>query len=194
MNTWIIAACIAFAITFALMLYYNRVFWFKLAAVTLLFIIANMIYFSFDSIKGWPSSERITKGELIFVSIIEPNETYPGAIYVYVKVDANESHWYDKFVNYIYWDNNAPRSYYLPYTKQTSKEMREATEAMKKGYIVEITGESADTQGNGTDPTNADNSNGGDQNQPDGGDTENYKVPHLKLIDPRDRTGKVQQP
>ena len=68
--------------------------------------------------------------------------------------------------------------------------MREAKEAMEKGYIVEIEGESAEKQSNGEgEPT--ENANGGEL--PDGGDSENYKVPHLKLVDPRERSGKVQQ-
>lgn len=192
MNTWIIAASIAFAFTFALMLYHNKMFWFKPAAVTLLFIIANMVYFSFDSIKGWPTSEKITKGYLVFATIVEPSGSYPGAIYLYVDVDESDLHWYDKFVNYVYWDDNAPRSFYLPYSEKTSKDMRQATEAMKNGYIVEITGDSAEAQGDGQDATNVDNGNGG-ESQPDGGSAQDYKVPHLKLIDPRERSGKVKQ-
>ena len=193
MNAWIIATGIAFAVSFAIMLYYNKVFWFKLSTVTLLFAMANMIYFSFDSMKGWPSDQKIAKGELIFVHIVEPTETYKGAIYVYVREEMTEREWYDKYISYFYWDGNAPRSYFIPYTKRTSKEMREAKDAMEKGYIVEITGESAETQGNGQDNTDANNSNGTDTYQPDAGINENYKVPHLKLIDPRERSGKAQQ-
>ncbi len=192
MNAYIIAAGILFALSFAFMIYYNKSFWLKLSTITLLFAIVNMIYFSFDSIKGWPSNEKITKGQLVFVEIVEPTETYKGAIYLYVRIEIEEQPGYSKYINYFYWDEYAPRSYYIPFTEQSSKTMREAKEAMEKGYIVEIEGESAQTDGNGKgEPSDEPNANGGEM--PDGGDSEDYNVPHLKLVDPRERSGKVQQ-
>ena len=190
MNAYIITVGILFALSFAFMIYYSKVFWFKLSTITLLFAIVNMIYFSFDSMKGWPSHDAITKGQLVYIEIVEPSETYNGAIYLYVRIDQEDQNWYSKYINYFYWDELAPRSYYIPFTEKSSKTMREAKDAMEKGYIVEIEGESAETQSSGEGkPT--ENANGGEL--PDGGDSENYKVPHLKLVDPRERSGKVQQ-
>lgn len=190
MNAYIIAAGVLFALSFAFMIYYNRIFWFKISTITLLFAIVNMIYFSFDSMKGWPSHDKITKGQLVFIEIIEPTETYNGAIYLYVRIELEEQPWYSKYINYLYWDEYAPRSYYIPFTEQSSNTMREAKEAMEKGYIVEIEGESAKTDSNGEgEPT--DGNNGGEL--PDGGESDDYEVPHLKLVDPRERSGKVQQ-
>ncbi len=191
MNAYILTASILFALSFAFMIYYNKSFWFKISTITLLFAIVNMIYFSFDSLKGWPSHEKITKGQLVYVEIVEPTETYDGAIYVYVRVEPKEHSWYSKYVNYIYWDSLAPRSYYIPYTTQSSSKMREAKEAMEKGYIVEIGEESTGSNGEGESSSDAEEGNGGEL--PDGGDSENYRVPHLKLVDPRERSGKVQQ-
>jgi len=190
MNAYILTAGILFALSFAFMIYYSKVFWFKLTTVTLLFAIVNMIYFSFDSLKGWPSHDKIEKGQLVYVEIVEPTQTYDGAIYLYVRHQLAENNWYDKYINYYYWDIFAPRSYYIPYTEQSGKSMREAKEAMEKGFIVEINGESAGVEGNG-DASTSDDGNGGER--PDGGDSENYRVPHLKLVDPRERSGKVQQ-
>lgn len=192
MNLYIIAACIAFAISFAVMLYYNKVFWYKIATITILFAIANMVYFSLDSVKGWPSHDKIHKGELVFVQVVEPGEGYPGAIYLLVRVDPTETSWYSPYINYVYWDNQAPRSYYIPYTEKTAKEMRDAQQAMEQGYIVEINGDSASEEsGNQNGEPNANGKDGG--SSPEGGDSTNYEVPHLKLIDPRERSGKVQQ-
>lgn len=192
MNAYILTAGILFALSFAFMIYYNKSFWLKLSTITLLFGIVNMIYFSFDSMKGWPSHDKISKGQLVYVDIVEPTETYKGAIYVYVRLEKKEQSWYSKYLHYVYWDIMGPRSYYIPYTKQTSTSMREAKEAMEKGYIVEIEGESAQTDSNGEgEPSNDPNANGGER--PDGGDSEDYNVPHLKLVDPRERSGKVQQ-
>lgn len=191
MNAYILTASILFAVSFAFMIYYSRVFWFKLSTITLLFAIVNMIYFSFDTIKGWPSDDKIPKGQLVFVEIVEPTENYTGAIYVYVRHELKVSTWYSKYLSYIYWDNMAPRSYYIPYTNQSSKSMREAKEAMENGFIVEIEGESADAQSNGDGEATGEEGNGGER--PDGGESENYNVPHLKLIDPRERSGKAQQ-
>jgi hypothetical protein len=68
--------------------------------------------------------------------------------------------------------------------------MREAKEAMEKGYIVEVQGESAEAESDSKgEPT--DGNNGGEL--PDGGESDDYEVPHLKLVDPRERSGKVQQ-
>lgn len=191
MNAYILTASILFAVSFAFMIYYSKVFWFKLSTITLLFAIVNMIYFSFDTIKGWPSDDKIPKGQLVFVEIVEPTETYTGAIYVYVRHESKASIWYNKYLSYIYWDNMAPRSYYIPYTNQSSKSMREAKEAMENGFIVEIEGESAEAQSDGDGEATGEEGNGGER--PDGGESENYNVPHLKLIDPRERNGKVQQ-
>lgn len=192
MNLYIIAVCIAFSISFALTLYYSRIFWFKIVTVTLLFAIANMVYFSLDSVKGWPSHDKITKGLLVFVQVVEPGDGYPGAIYLYVQPELEENNWYAPYINYVYWDSLAPRSYYIPYTEKTAKEMREAVEAMAQGYIVEVDGETATADnGNENGDPSSDNSNGGQT--PEGGDAENYLVPHLKLIDPRERSGKAQQ-
>lgn len=191
MNAYIIAASILFALSFAFMIYYSKIFWFKILTITLLFVIVNMLYFSFDSVKGWPSHEKITKGQLVYVEIVEPSETYDGAIYVYVRIEPKEHSWYDKYIDYIYWDSFAPRSYYIPYTPQSSSKIREAREAMEKGYIVEIEGDSAESSGEGDSQESSEEGNGTER--PDGGDSENYRVPHLKLVDPRERSGKVQQ-
>ena len=193
MNLWIIAACLAFAISFAMMLYFNKVFWYKLLTVTLTFVIANMVYFSLDSVKGWPSHQKITKGQLVFVSILEPVDSYPGAIYVYVIAEPVQSKWYDEFVKYVYWDQNAPRSYYIKYTKQSSEQMRAAQQAMEQGYIVEISGDSAEAQnGDAGDNNNNGNAKEGASYQQDGNQVD-YDVPHLQLVDPRTRSGKVKQ-
>lgn len=189
MNAYIVTAGILFALSFAFMIYYNKSFWLKLSTITLLFAIVNMIYFSFDTLKGWPSHDKITKGQLVYVDIVEPTETYPGAIYVYVRINETKHTWYDKYINYFYWDSMAPRSYYIKYTKQTSASMREAKEAMEQGFIVEIEGESAQSNGNGQ--AEGEQGNGGEL--PDGGESEDYNVPHLKLVDPREKSGKVQQ-
>ena len=191
MSAYIITAGILFALSFAFMIYYNKSFWFKISTITLLFAIVNMIYFSFDSLKGWPSHDKITKGQLVYVDIVEPTKTYSGAIYVYVRIEPHDQAWYEKYISYSYWDSLAPRSYYIPYTEKSSKSMREAKEAMENGYIVEIEGESAETQNEGNGEAASEDGNGGER--PDGGDSENYKVPHLKLVDPRERSGKVQQ-
>lgn len=192
MNLWIIAACIGFAISFATMLYFSKVFWFKITTVTLTFVIANMVYFSLDSVKGWPSHQRINKGELVFVTIVEPVDDYPGAIYVYVRSETSEPHWYDKVVKYLYWDSNAPRSYYIKYTKQSSEQMREAQEAMEKGYIVEINGESAEAQGGEGEEADEGDPKNSTSFQQDKNQVDN-DVPHIDLIDPRTRSGKVRQ-
>lgn len=191
MNAYILTTSIVFALSFAFMIYFNKTFWLKLLTITLLFAIVNMMYFSFDTLKGWPSHDKITKGQLVHVEIVEPTETYPGAIYVSVRVEQEEQYWYSKYVNFIYWDSMAPRSYYIPFTEQSSSKMREAKEAMEKGFIVEIEGESAKTESNGNGKAPSEEGNGGEL--PDGGDSENYRVPHLKLVDPRERSGKVQQ-
>jgi hypothetical protein len=185
MNVYIIVLAVLFAINFALMVYYNKLFWLKISTVTILFIIVNMLYFSFDSIKGWPSSDTVKKGQLVFVEVLEPNGSYPGAVYLYVKLDNSETVWYNKYISYNYWDSNAPRSFYLPYTDETGKKMREAKDAIEKGYIVEISESGIETEQNSE---GEDNGNGTEQGTPS--DSANINVPHLKLVDPRERSGK----
>ena len=108
------------------------------------------LYHSFHNFMGWPTEETInTKySQLIWFQIKEPSKVsnHPGAIYLWVR-EIPESEKVEGFtlkqlsdpmVWFIYPDENVPRAYKIPYTKEAHKKLRESVEARKKGIITYV--------------------------------------------------------
>lgn len=127
----IIALCTA-GMT-ALAFYYNN--WIKFFVIVLVVILANMIYFTFDGVKGWPAIEnKEVKGVLATVIIINPSEMSKGAIIISL-FPTEEKTWYE----YEY-PNYAPKTFYLEYSNDRAAEFEKAKEAMMEGKEVRING------------------------------------------------------
>ena len=133
----------------AIAFYYNN--WIKFFVVALVVIMANMIYFTFDGVKGWPAVEhREVKGTLASVIIINPSEMSEGAIIISL-FPTDEKKWYE----YEY-PNYAPKTYYLEYSNDRAAEFEKAREAMMQGNEVRINGipelnSDEGSEGNGTE-------------------------------------------
>lgn len=114
--------------------YFNKR-WMKFVAMVVLTIIANTIYFSLDGVKGWPAEEpREVKGVVASIVILNPSESFEGAIYVGVFL-SDDKKWYE----YGY-PRLAPKTYYIKYSNNRAAQFEKAKKAMQEGREVRING------------------------------------------------------
>lgn len=192
---YLVAAFIFFSIVYAVQLYYSKSFLLKIFVITIVFGLSSVIYFSFETYKGWPTDQKVADGILSGAMVIEPNESDPGAIYLWVVSEQKEASFIDSILTYRPKSAITPRAFQLPYSKKFANAVQNALEQMKKGYAVEISNIDEQNKGNG-DSNNNGNGNGDNNGLNstdnsgtggiggDGNDTE-YNVPHLSLVDPR---------
>ena len=118
----------------AISLYWNN-FHTKFASIALFIILANAVYFSLDGVKGWPAEEpREVKGTIASIVIVNPSESFEGAIYVGVFL-SEENEWYE----YDY-PRISPKTFYVKYSNNRAAEFEKAKQAMKEGKEVRIDG------------------------------------------------------
>lgn len=174
----LVAILLTFTLLYVSTFVFRKSLFLKLTIVTYLFLISSGVYFSFETYKGWPSKEKLTRGYLVYSLIIEPTKTEPGAIYYWAMPEEEELNFVQDFLTYKF-ELMAPRSYYLPYSKKAAGEFAEANEKIKEGYVVEIGGEETDQSGDG-----GKQKKGEGESSNASGDQENYDVPHLTIISP----------
>lgn len=168
---------IVFSLLYVFQMFFTKNIFLKLIVVTYLFLVSSAIYFSFETYKGWPSSDKIIKGTLVAVEIIDPSDTHEGAIYLWVYDEKKEPTLYQKIFHY---SSNmiAPRAYSIPYTKNTKATFENAKKQIENGMTVELDGEGNNedikTSGKGTDEK-LNNSTSG---------VEEYDVPSVNIIPP----------
>lgn len=166
---------------------YKKSLLLKLAAVTYMFAVASVVYFSFETYKGWATVDKPTKGELISVYIVDPRGKNPGAIYFWV-VGKEELDLLEKLYTYVPDGEQHPRAHSLPYSKRVADKFREAQEALEGGMIVTL--ESMESLGRGEPSAAKPGKKKGDEKDGSGGDTDDYDVPHFKIEDPSQRLEK----
>ena len=129
----LISALLAVSVM-AISLYWNN-FHTKFASIALFIILANCVYFSLDGVKGWPAEEpREVKGTIASIVIVNPSESFEGAIYVGVFL-SEENEWYE----YDY-PRISPKTFYVKYSNNRAAEFEKAKQAMKEGKEVRIDG------------------------------------------------------
>jgi len=122
------------ALIMAISLYWNNLST-KFVSIALLVILANCIYFSLDGVKGWPAEEPSeVKGTLASVVIVNPSESFEGAIYISVFLKEKVK-WYEYSYSRI-----APKTFYVKYSNNRASEFEKAKQAMQEGQEVRING------------------------------------------------------
>lgn len=175
MIEYIVFAALVFSIAFSLMIYYNKSIGLKIVTVAALFFLSNLLYFSFETYKGWPSEQSLPKkGKLISSMVDEPSENYSGSIYLWISYEA-EHGFFQRIFNYRYAYSEAPRGYRIRYDKSLSKRLQQAKEAAQNGFVVEI--EMLKKRGSSFDNAS---------------ETEQYDIPEITFVDPRDINRKDQ--
>lgn len=167
---------------------YRRGLFLKLTAITYMIAVASVVYFSFETYKGWPTTDKPVKGNVLSVYIVDPRGKDPGAIYYWVAGRRDVS-LFEEIYTYVPEDpDEPPRAHYTPYTKKKADAFREAQRAIEQGMTVSI-----DSIGEDGKAAEAEANDGGKKKgSQDGnsGDSDEYKVPHFKIQDPRGRMEK----
>ncbi len=108
--------------------------WQKIVVLTILTLGLWGINHSFESYKGWPSTDIPTSGRVVSANIV----TGVG-IYVLTFEDQRDNipTWWDK-LQYI--PDESPRLYKLPYSKAEGDHWEEVQGKLGRGYIVRFKG------------------------------------------------------
>lgn len=178
---YLVAALVALALLLSLNVVFKSMM-LKLALITYTFAVASIVYFSFDTYKGWPTTDKAETGQILSISVVEPRGKLPGAIYFWALEPERELGFFEKLYTYRSDLREAPRGYWVPYTKQSAKQFREAQEAIENGMVVMIEGQSENSE-----QSKGDGEGEGDPKEgQETGDSiiEDYKVPHLKIVPP----------
>lgn len=118
----------------AISFYWNDIIT-KFVVLAMFVVLANSVYFTFDSVKGWPAEEpTAVEGTLASVVILNPTDESPGAIYISVFLD-KEPKWYE-----YHYHRRAPKTFYVAYSNNRASEFQKANDAMKEGQEVHIRG------------------------------------------------------
>ncbi len=141
------ALLVAFAIftlaIIALAFYFRNTF-LKFLVVAYLTVLASAIYFTYEGVKGWPTDDdRVVKGILSAVVIVNPSDKSEGAIYISL-FPTVPAEWYE----YQY-HREAPRTFYIKYTNDRAAAFEKAKQAMIEGKEVRINGVPPETTSNG---------------------------------------------
>lgn len=171
---------IVFSLLYVLQMFFSRNIFLKLVVVTYLFLASSAIYFSFDTYKGWPSHEKIQKGILVSVEIVQPTDDHKGAIYLWVYDENKESSFIQKIFGYST-DVPAPRAYVIPYSENAKGMFEDARKQIEMGMTVEVTGEKALQEGKENESEKSDENANASMSG-----SEDYDAPSIKIIPPNE--------
>lgn len=154
----------------------------KVAIITSTFVVASLVYFSFETYKGWPTREEAKTGQIIAISIVEPRGRIPGAIYFWLVDDGAEMTWREKLYTYKSDLPDAPRAFWIPYSKDAAKKFGEAQDALEQGMVVTVEGQESDGKSSNGEGTGTGNAAG----EGKAGDSriKDYEVPRLNIEPP----------
>lgn len=170
-------------------LVYKRSLVIRLSTITYAFIVASLVYFSFETYKGWPTTEDPIKGKLVSVHIVDPRGRTPGAIYYWVTGDRDLSALEELYTYEPDELESPPRAHYVPYSKKTADMFREAQQALEDGMTVQI-----ESMGDPNEESASGKTGDGKPGKNEGntGDSEDYNVPHFKILEPSQGLEKQQ--
>lgn len=132
-QTLVLVMALATAGMLALAFYYNN--WIRFIVIALVIALANMIYFTFDGVKGWPAEEKKeVKGILATVVIINPSDKGEGGIIISL-FPSTPTEWYE----YEY-HRYAPKTFFIEYSNDRAAQFEAAKQALMEGKEVRING------------------------------------------------------
>jgi len=112
-------------------------------AISLWFSIS--FFYVLPDLKGWPAEISIPeKSRIIWLTIVEPDNTNPGAFYFWcdIKPDNQQSavNLLNPYKRFTYTGRLEPRAYKLPYDRELHKKILEAQKQQKQigGSWIEI--------------------------------------------------------
>lgn len=185
----LVIALVVYGVLSAMSFYYKSALM-RAVLITYTFVVASLVYFSFETYKGWPSRDLVTKGNLISVYIVDPRGSEKGGIYFWVE-EERELTWLENLYVYVPSDmDTPPRAHYLPYSKPAAKKFQQAQQALESGMTVKIENMGKPPNNTNDNPPDGQQKQGTDEGN--AGDADEYKVPHFQIVDPRQRLEKKQ--
>lgn len=178
---------VAGLVALALLLSFNMLFksvLLKIAIITYTFFISSLVYFSMETYKGWPTVQRAEVGQIIAVSIVEPHGKRPGGIYFWAVETETEGDWTERLYTYKTDLPEAPRAYWIPYSKDGAKKFKEAQDALKEGKVVLIENEEQSSTDGSGDSEGKEGDGSSSKRKSGDSSTENYDVPKLRIESP----------
>jgi hypothetical protein len=179
---YLVVALVVLALLFAINMMLKSSL-FRVIIITYTFLIASLVYFSFETYKGWPTADKTESGQVLWVMVVDPRGANPGIIYFWVLGKAEEHTWIQKLYTYEPNQPSVPRSHWIPYSKGAAAKFREAQDAIQQGMVVTIEEQNSDeansSKGKGEGKGKA-------KGTSDIGDSkaEDYDVPHLNILSP----------
>jgi hypothetical protein len=183
-QTLVLIIALGVAAMTALAFYYNN--WIKFIVIALVIALANMIYFTFDGVKGWPAEEKKeVKGILASVVIVNPSDQSEGAIIISL-FPTIPTKWYE----YEY-HRYAPKTYFIEYSNDRAAQFEKAKQALIEGKEVRINGIPEATSSDGQEGSSEENiesvadmvGNFLDKFLPKQGDTYRPEIPNIEIME-----------
>ena len=183
-QTLVLVMALATAGMLALAFYYNN--WIRFIVIALVVALANMIYFTFDGVKGWPAEEKKeVKGILATVVIINPSDRDDGAIIISL-FPSMPTKWYE----YEY-PRYAPKTFFIEYSNDRAAQFEKAKQALMEGKEVRINGIPEATSSNGEEGTSEESIESVadmvgdflDKFLPKQGDTYKPEIPSIEIME-----------
>lgn len=185
----LVLALIVYAVLSTIPLYKKSLL-IKLVTITYVFVIASLVYFSFETYKGWPTADRAEKEQqLLAVHIVDPRGKNPGAIYYWVSGAEEPTHLERLYVYFPSEVDSPPRAHHTPYSKKKADKFREAQQALEDGMLVTI--ESMENPGNvgeAKEPVSGESADG--NKSANSGDADEYDVPSFRIESPSEKLEK----
>jgi hypothetical protein len=112
---------------------------FKGFFITILMYISLCIFFSFEGVKGWATSNAMPQTFALQSFVIkEPSrkQETPGAIYMWVIPESKTNECPPGLICVRSDENGTPRAYKLPYSKEMHKQMIAIGEKLDEGTMI----------------------------------------------------------
>ena len=207
-NAETIGISIAFIILIVVMLWFviggKGKWWMKVPVIGFGLYISITMWFAMIGLLGWPTpSELPEKFRLHWVVIEEPDKNDPnsGGIYVWAEditgkgsQKKEDPTWVDQYVKpYVlplhgYSDDNGPRVYKLPYSRELHEQSMGIRGFLMKGgvYRGSMRGDGLPGEGNGNGEGNGQGRDGQGEGRPGGrgGSLSQEQVPHFYQLPP----------
>lgn len=144
MSNIILLTILTILILFSIFVLYKntlRKFWIRLLLVATIFLLSSLVFFSFESYKGWATNELPLSGYVHSVFMPNENEIYA----LMVPEEIEESFW--NYIKYGYNDGSTPKLYKIP--EEFHDLFKEGKTKLNSGFLVRFYMEEVYTTTNG---------------------------------------------
>lgn len=117
----------------------TKTFVLKGILISLMLYMSLCIFFSFENVKGWPSSDILPQRFALQAFVIEEPSKFhktPGAIYLWVIPETNSNTCPPGLICVRSNSPGTPRAYAIPYSKESHEQMLSVSEKLQNGDMI----------------------------------------------------------